>query len=81
MFQEKQTRWEEEEWGREYQGMDKTGNWQVPEGIEEQRKLKTKICQVMCGASLIDTHREEFDDDNNDGSGHQYQVLSRTPLL
>ena len=37
--------------GRQHQGMDRPGVWQVPEGSGEQGKMKKTGCKIMCGAS------------------------------
>ena len=47
---EKKTRQTEEEVGRQYQGMDRPGVCQVPEGSGEQRKLEETGCEIICGA-------------------------------
>ena len=46
----KQTRQTEKEVGRQYQGMDRPGVRQVPEGSGDQRKMEETGCQVICGA-------------------------------
>ena len=40
----------EREAGRQYQGMDRPGVCQVPEGSEEQWKMDETGCEVICGA-------------------------------
>ena len=47
---EKKTRQTEEEVGRQYQGMDRPGGRQVPEGSGEQRKMEETVCEVICVA-------------------------------
>ena len=46
----KQTRQTEEEVGRQHQGMDRPGVRQVPEGSEEQGRMESTGCKVICGA-------------------------------
>ena len=46
----KETRQREEEVGRQHQGMDRPGVWQVPEGIGEQGKMEKTGCKIICGA-------------------------------
>ena len=46
----KKTRQIEEEVGRQHQGMDRPGVWQVPEGSGEQGKMEKTGCQIICGA-------------------------------
>ena len=46
----KKTRQTEEEVGRQHQGMDRPGIWQVPEGSGEQRKMEKTGCKIICGA-------------------------------
>ena len=46
----KKTRQTEEEVGRQYQGMDRPGVRQVPEGSGEQGKMKKTGCKIICGA-------------------------------
>ena len=36
--------------GRQYQGMDRPGVRQVPEGIGEQGKMEKTGCKIICGA-------------------------------
>ena len=36
--------------GRQHQGMDRPGVWQVPEGSEEQGKIEKTGCKIICGA-------------------------------
>ena len=45
------TKQTEEEVGRQHQGMNRPGFLQVQEGGGEQRKMKEKGCEVICGAS------------------------------
>ena len=45
----KKTRQTEEEVGRHYEGMDRLGVRQVPEGSGEQRKMEETGCEVICG--------------------------------
>ena len=46
----KKTRQTEEEFGRQHQGMDRSGVRQVPEGSREQRKMEETGCKIICGA-------------------------------
>ena len=46
----KKTRQTEEEVGRQYQGMDRYGVRQVPEGNGEQRKTEETGSEAICGA-------------------------------
>ena len=46
----KKTRQTEEEGGRQHQGMDRLGVWQVPEGSGEQGKMEKTGCKITCGA-------------------------------
>ena len=46
----KKTRQTEEEVGRQHQGMDRPGIWQVPEGSGEQGKMEETGCEIICGA-------------------------------
>ena len=46
----KKTRQTEEEVGRQHQGMDRPGVWQVPEGSGEQGKMQKTGCKIICGA-------------------------------
>ena len=46
----KKTRQIEEEVGRQLQGMDRPGVWQVPEGSGEQGKMEKTGCKIICGA-------------------------------
>ena len=46
----KKTRQTEEEVGRQYQGMDRPGVQQVPEGSGEQGKMEKTGCKIICGA-------------------------------
>ena len=48
----KKTKQTEEEVGRQHQGMDMPGVWQVPEGSGEQGKMGEKKtgCKIICGA-------------------------------
>ena len=36
--------------GRQRQGMDRPGVWQVPEGSGEQGKMEKTGCKIICGA-------------------------------
>ena len=36
--------------GRQHQGMDRPGVWQVPEGNGEQGKMEKTGCKIICGA-------------------------------
>ena len=47
---EKKIRQTEEEVGRQHQGMDRRGVWQVPEGSGEQGKMEKTGCKIICGA-------------------------------
>ena len=46
------TRQTKEEVGRQHQGMDRPGVRQVPEGSEEQEKMKETGCKIICGAPM-----------------------------
>ena len=46
----KKTRRTKEEMGRQRQGMDKPGVWQVPEGSGEQGKMEKTGRKIICGA-------------------------------
>ena len=46
----KKTRQIEEEVGRQYQGIDRPGLCQVPEGSGEWRKMEESDCEIICGA-------------------------------
>ena len=46
----KKTRQMEEVVGRQLQGMDRPGVWQVPEGGGEQGKMEKTGCKIICGA-------------------------------
>ena len=46
----KKTRRTKEEVGRQYQGMDRPGVRQVPEGSGEQGKMEKTGCKIICGA-------------------------------
>ena len=46
----KKTRQAEEKVGRQYQGMDRPGVRQIPEGSGEQRKMGETSCEIICGA-------------------------------
>ena len=46
----KKTRRTKKEMGRQHQGMDRPGVWQVPEGSGEQGKMAKTDCQIICGA-------------------------------
>ena len=45
----KKTRRAKEEEGRQYQGMDRPGVRQVPEGSGEQGKMEKTVCKIICG--------------------------------
>ena len=45
----KKTRQTEEAVGRQYQGMDRHGVPQVPEGSEEEGKMEETGCAIICG--------------------------------
>ena len=36
--------------GRQHQGIDRPGVWQVPEGSGEQGKMEKTGCKIVCGA-------------------------------
>ena len=42
----------EEEVGRQHQGMDRPGVWQVPEGSGEQGKIEETGCGIIHGAPM-----------------------------
>ena len=46
----KKTRQTEEEVGRQHQGMDWPGVWQVPEGSGEQGRMEKTDWKIICGA-------------------------------
>ena len=46
----KKARRTKEEVGRQHQGMDRPGVWQVPEGSGEQGKMEKTGCKIICGA-------------------------------
>ena len=46
----KKTRQTDEEVGRQHQGMDRPGVWQVPEGSGEQGKMEKTGGKIICGA-------------------------------
>ena len=46
----KKIRQREEEVGRQHQGMDRPGVWQVQEGSGEQGKMEKTGCKIICGA-------------------------------
>ena len=46
----KKTRQTEEEVGRQHQGTDRPGVFQVPEGSGEQGKIEETGCEIICGA-------------------------------
>ena len=46
----KKTRRTKEEVGRQHQGVDRLGVWQVPEGSEEQGRMEKTGCKIICGA-------------------------------
>ena len=48
----KKTRQTEEEVGRQHQGMDRPGVYQVPEGSGEQGKMEETSCEIVCGAPI-----------------------------
>ena len=48
----KKTRRTEEEVGRQHQGMDRPGIWQVPEGSGEQGIMEKAGCKIICGAPM-----------------------------
>ena len=48
----KKTRQTKEEVGRQHQGMDRPGVWQVPEGGEEQGKMEKTGCKIILGAPM-----------------------------
>ena len=48
----KKTRQTEEEVGRQHQGTDRPGVWQVQEGSGEQGKMEKTGCKIICGAPV-----------------------------
>ena len=46
----KKTRQTEKEVGRQYQGMDRPGVRQVPEGSRGRGKMEETDCEITCGA-------------------------------
>ena len=38
--------------GRQHQGMDRPGVWQVPEGSGEQGNMEKTGCKIICGAPM-----------------------------
>ena len=54
----KKTRQTEEELGRQHQGMDRPGVWQVPESSGEQEKMAETGCEIICGAPTTLTVKE-----------------------
>ena len=46
----KKTRRTKEKMGRQHQGMDRYGVWQVPEDSGEQGKMEKTSCKIICGA-------------------------------
>ena len=46
----KKTRQTEKEVGKQYQGMDRPGVRQVPEGSGEEGKMEETRCEIICGA-------------------------------
>ena len=48
----KKTRRTKEEVGRQHQGMDRPGVWQVPEGCGELGKMEKTGCKIICGAPM-----------------------------
>ena len=46
----KKTRRTKEEVGRQHQGIDRPGVWQVSEGSGEQGKMEETGCKIICGA-------------------------------
>ena len=44
--------------GRQHQGMDRPGVWQVPEGSGEQGKMEGTGCEIICGAPMTLVVRE-----------------------
>ena len=49
----KKTGQEEEEMGRQHQGMDRPGVRQVSEGSGEQGKMEETGCEIICDAQTI----------------------------
>ena len=43
--------------GRQHQGMDRPGVWQVPEGCGELGKMEKTGCKIICGAPMTLTVR------------------------
>ena len=56
--------------GRQYQGRDRPGVHQVPEGSGEQRKMEETGCEIICGAPTTLAVKglmiDDDDDDNDD---------------
>ena len=46
----KKTRQTKEDVGRQHQGMNRPGVWQVPEGSGEKGKMEKTGCRIICGA-------------------------------
>ena len=46
----KKTRRTKKEVGRQHQGLNRPGVWQVPEGSGEQGKMEKTGCKIICGA-------------------------------
>ena len=61
----KKTRRTKEDVGRQHQGMDRPGVWQVPEGSGEQGKMEKTGCKIICGVPN-DPHGKGIDDDDDD---------------
>ena len=56
----KKRRQTEEEVGRQYQGMDRPGVGQVPEGSGEQGRMEETGCKIICGVPTILTIKGEM---------------------
>ena len=53
----KKTRQVEEEVGRQHQGTDRCGVWQVPEGFGEQGKVEETGCKIISDALMTLTDK------------------------
>ena len=49
-----------EEVGRQHQGMDRPGVWQVPEGSGEQGKMEETGCEIIYGARMTTLVKREM---------------------
>ena len=52
-----------EEVGRQHLGMDRSGDWQVPEGNGEEGQLEKTSCKAICGAPMTSHSKGTGDDD------------------